>query len=254
MYTADKAPARIGAAEQRVTDYMLSMGQAILSMSVSDIAAACAVSEATVVRFCRRAGCTGLKDYKISLANRADRAHATPITGGETVPELKQKIFLGCIDTIRASGDSLSDEALKQAVEALNAAANIDVYAEGGSVPIASYFRHQLIKLGIRTSIYSDRYTMHHSQTQLKPGDAVLAISCSGRTQEVCESFEAARGTGARLICLTSNGDSPLAKCADICLTTCGGHFLNENDNTYSRLAQLAVVDILYAGIAIRRM
>lgn len=50
MYHAEepRSAARIGAAEQRVADYMNAKGQDVLSMSVADIASSCGVSEATV--------------------------------------------------------------------------------------------------------------------------------------------------------------------------------------------------------------
>lgn len=247
------APVRIGAAEQRVSDYMQTQGRAILSMSVRDIAQACGVSEATVVRCCRRAGCIGLKDYKIALISRQEKdSSALPITGGESISELREKIFDGCIKTMRASSASLSDAALDMAIRMLTTAGNIDVYAVGGSVPIASYMRHQFIKLGIRVGIYSDRSTIHLTQSRLGSSDVVIAISCSGSTPDVLDALVYARDLGARTICLTSAPNSPMAQAADVCLLTSGEHFLNENDNTYARLSQLAVVDILYAGLAIR--
>lgn len=250
--TCTSAPVRIGAAEQRVSDYMQTQGRAILSMSVTDIAQACGVSETTVVRCCRRAGCTGLKDYKIALISRSEKeSAASPITGGESISELREKIFAGCIKTMRTSSASLSDAALDMAIRILNTASNIDVYAVGGSVPIASYMRHQLIKLGIRIGIYSDRSTIQLTQSRLGSNDVVLAISCSGSTPDVLDALVYARNLGTRTICLTSTADSPMAQAADVCLLTSGDYFLNENDNTYARMSQLAVVDILYAGLAI---
>lgn len=255
MYHAEepRSAARIGAAEQRVADYMDAKGQDVLSMSVADIASSCGVSEATVVRHCRRAGHTGLKEYKIALANHGGHAKVSPITGNESVSELKQKIFSGCAETLHTSCKLLSDRMLSTALDVLTHADNIDVYAVGGSIPIASYLRHQFIKLGIRTNVYSDSYTMRMSQSQLKSGDVVLAISCSGKTTEVVEAMRTAKTLGAHTICITTGADSPLAQLADIALLTANERFITVEDSIYGRMSNLITVDILFAGLAIRK-
>ena len=105
-------------------------------------------------------------------------------------------------------------------------AENIDVYALGGSVPIASYFRHQFIKLGIRTNVYSDSFTMNMSQSHLKAGDVVVAISCSGKTKEVVDATTSAKAVGAHTICITTNDESPLSKVSDTVLLTANERFI----------------------------
>lgn len=243
-------PNCIGAAEQRVADFMSCQGRAVLTMSVADIAKACTVSEATVVRYCRHNGYTGLKEYKIALANHDERAKVSPITGNESIAELKHKIFLGCVETIYASDERLSAAQLEQALHVLSHADNIDVYALGGSKPIASYLRHQFIKLGIRTNVYSDSYTMRMSQAQLKKDDVVIAISCSGKTVEIIEAMNSAKALGASTICITTVSDSPLAQLTDIALITANEQFITLEDSIYGRMSNLITVDILYAGLA----
>ena len=79
----------------------------------------------------------------------------------------------------------------------------------------------------------------------------MIAISSTGTTPDVVDAQRAARKVGAATICLTACVDSPLAGASDICLAAVGEHFLGSN--TYSRLSQIAVVDVLYAGLAVMR-
>lgn len=236
-------------AEQRVAAYIAGQGKNVLTMPLSDIARACGVSDATVVRFCQHEGFRGLKDYKIALANASGVSAGDPaVTGAEPIPELKRRMFDGCMEALRQTCGLLRPEELERAVRAIAAAGDLDVYASGGSVPVASYLRHQLIKLGVRTSVYSDRNSMMLSQSRLGKQDAVLAISSSGATRDVVDAQASARRAGAAAICITAEPASPLARQSDILLLAVGGRFLGSN--TYSRLAQLAVVDVLYAGLA----
>ena len=246
----------IGLAEKRVAAYVRAHGREIISIPLSEISHACNVSDATVVRFCRHLGYKGLKDFKIALAseqNVAQQSADLPIDWNDTLPLLKEKVFAGCIKALQCSSVTLSDKTVIRAVEALNKADNIDVYAVGGSVPIASYLRHQLMKLGIRSSVYSDSQSMQLSLSQLGENDVALGISCSGKTQEVIRALSSAAALGATTLCLTNSKQSQLAREASISMITSGNRFFGEDYNTYSRLSQLAVVDILYAGLIVLR-
>ena len=238
-----------GHAEQQVAAYFAAQGAGILNLSLSEIAADCGVSEPTVVRYCRRAGYAGLKDYKIALARQTPAIE--PITGEERLAEVKRTVFAGCVESVQSSAATLSDEALARAVALFASADNIDVYATGGSAPVASYLRHQLLKLGIRTNICSDRTSMMLSQSGLSASDVVLAISCTGVTASVAEALASARARGAATLCITNVSDSAVAKSADVVLSTSGGTFLGSN--AFARLAQMAVVDALFAGLVLAR-
>ena len=241
------------AADRRIAAYLQAQGRSVLSMQIGDIAKACETSEAGIVRYCKRLGFSGLKDYKISLA--ADPPQPMPearISGTESVPELRRKILQGGIDALQNTDLTLNNEALQQAIDALSKARNIDVYALGGSVPIGTYFRHQLIKIGVRVSLYTERYTMLYSQAQQGPQDVAMAISCSGETPDILEAMSSACKNGATTICLTDHPDSSLARLAQICLISPIGHLMDEEDNTYSRLAQFVIINILYAGMCCR--
>ncbi|MBQ9299556.1 MAG: MurR/RpiR family transcriptional regulator [Clostridia bacterium] len=239
-------------AEQRVAIFMADHGRDILDMPLSQISAACGVSDATVVRYCLHAGYKGLKDFKIAMARASgDGGNTHILRGDEPLPELQQRLFAGCMDALRATALQLSSGEMRRALRAIADSDHLDVYACGGSQPIAAYLRHQLIKLGIRTGVYSDRTSMLLSQSRLGSRDTVLSISSSGRTQDVNDAQASAREAGALTICITAQPESPLAAVSDIVLLAAGDHFLG--NNTYSRLSQLAVVDLLYAGLVVTR-
>ena len=238
-----------GQAEKQVAAYFAEQGDRILHHSLSEIAINCGVSEPTVVRFCRHAGYAGLKEYKIALAHKTPTSQ--PISAEDTLADVKQKIFTGCMESIQQSAKSLDDASLAQAVELLAEADNIDVYAAGGSTPIANYLRHQLMKLGFRTNICSDSSSMLLSQSRLSASDAVLAISCTGATSSVAEALCSARERGAATLCLTNVADSPVADGAEVVLCTEGQSVLG--NNAYARLAQMAVVDTIFAALLLRQ-
>ena len=66
------------AAEKKAADYVLSHQRKTQDMSITELAAASGVAEATVSRFCRRLGCKGYNAFRLAIANsialeRADK-------------------------------------------------------------------------------------------------------------------------------------------------------------------------------------
>ena len=55
------------------------------------------------------------------------------------------------------------------------------------------------------------------SAALLSPDDAVIAVSHSGASQELLQSVQAAKDSGASIVVITSHAKSPLAKLADVC-------------------------------------
>src|SRR6266404_102875 len=81
-------------------------------------------------------------------------------------------------------------------------------------------------------------------------GDAVLAVSASGRTTDTLVAVEIARESGAQVVAIAPGG-SPLAKLATVAL--CAD--VPEDPDIYapmvSRLAHLAIIDVLSVGLAL---
>ena len=85
----------------------------------------------------------------------------------------------------------------------------------------------------------------------LSSEDVLIAISNTGSSIELLDAVSIAKENGASIIALTRN-ESPLAQMADCVLSIA----TQENAELYtpmvSRLLQLAVIDILAIGLALR--
>ena len=237
---------RPAVAELKVAAFVREAGPNLIDMQLRDIARACDVSDATVVRYCRREGFRGLKDFKIALSRRTERPKNPPLTGGEPMAEIRQRLVEGSVQALYDTGERLNPAALERAAEAIFKSGTLDIYAVGGSVPIASHLRLQMIKLGFHADIYPDISSMRLSYAVLSPQAAVMSISVSGETQDVLAAQRAARSAGCVTICITAHPESSLAKASDIVLeAAAGGCFLR--DSSYGHISQLAVADMLFA-------
>jgi arabinose-5-phosphate isomerase len=118
-------------------------------------------------------------------------------------------------------------EAYEEAVELIVK----QVHRRGGTLIISGMGKAGQIAMNIATTFSSTgtpAYFLHPSEAQhgdlgmLRPNDAMLLISNSGKTRELQELVVLARGlvSDVKFIVITSNPESPLAQNADVCLLT----------------------------------
>ncbi|MDR7394478.1 MAG: MurR/RpiR family transcriptional regulator, partial [Armatimonadota bacterium] len=87
-------------AERRVADYVVREGRRVPALSITELAERCGVSEATVVRVCKRLGLRGYQELRIRLS--AELAAEQPqivgeVRRGDGVEEACRKLFAGMV-------------------------------------------------------------------------------------------------------------------------------------------------------------
>jgi DNA-binding MurR/RpiR family transcriptional regulator len=172
------------------------------------------------------------------------------IDSTDSLEALKSKIFQANAQALKDTIEVLSDEELRRAVEALATARRLEVYGIGGSAPLAFDAYHKFMKLGIPTVWLNDSDLMAMSSSLLGEGDVALGISHTGASRDVCDAMENAQTAGAKTICITHRATSPITKVSDIKLFTAAKETAFGSDATSSRIGQLSIIDVLFAGIA----
>ena len=84
----------------------------------------------------------------------------------------------------------------------------------------------------------------------LDTDDVAVGISFSGRTAEVLRALRLAHGRGALAVAVTGNPASPIAAAADLVLVMIARETELRAAALASRMAQLAVIDVLFARVA----
>lgn len=242
-------------AEKKVARVVLASPYRILRKSIGLLAGEAGVSEPSVIRFCRALNCKGFQDFKLQLAqDLATGAHfsETSLSSDETAPDLIAKVIDSGISSLIKVRDSLPPDAVQIAVELLAGADRIEIYGLGGSGIVAQDAQHKFFRLGVPVIAYSDPSVHSVSASLLGPGCVIVAISQGGATQDIIASAELGLAAGAKVVAITA-ADSPLARLASVCLP------MNslEDEDFYapikSRMAHLAIVDVLAVGVALSR-
>lgn len=241
--------------ERQVADYVLQHPNEVVDLSFAEFAVRAGVSQPTVARFCNALGFSGLREFKLMLAKSL--ATGLPyihhdVNAQDAPAEVGAKVFDRAIAALVTVRNHLDAGSLGRAIAALSAARRIEFYGVGNSGIVAMDAQHKFFRLGVATAALSDTHVQVMSASMLQEGDVVIAISGSGRTRDVIRSVEVAREEGATTIGLTVPG-SPLARACDIALNV----DVPEDPDVYapmtSRLAHLAVLDVLAVSVALAR-
>jgi RpiR family carbohydrate utilization transcriptional regulator len=249
----EAARERLSKAEQRVADYVLGHADDIMNLSIAALAGNVGVSQPTVARFCLALGFTGFKEFKLrlvqSLAGGVPFVHRD-VGAGDPASALVAKVLDRTIAALLRVRNELDAVALDRAIHLLANARTIEFYGAGNSGIIAADAQHKFFRLGVPTVAYSDPHIHGMAATLLQPGDVVVAISNTGRTRDLLRSVEYARQAGASVVAITASG-SPLAKLSTVAL--CAD--VEEDPDVYSpmtsRIAHLAIIDVLAVGVAL---
>ncbi|MFH1512804.1 MAG: MurR/RpiR family transcriptional regulator, partial [Bacillota bacterium] len=219
-------------------------------------AAKCGVSDATVVRLCKRLRMHGYQELKVTLAqdivSPLERIHEA-VTESDSCGEVMSKVFRTTIQALQYTERIVNRQQLEQAVAALDEAQRIVILGMGNSAAVAKDMQHKLLRLGLQATAYDDNHMSRIVCTHLKPGDVCVCISHSGSSRDVVDAARMAHDNGAKVISMTGVGKSPLSETADIRLETASKEAQYHILALASRIAQYTLIDSIYTSLAIKR-
>lgn len=242
--------------EKMISDYLLKNRNNITNLSAKDLALRTKTSPPTVVRFAKKIGFNSLNEMKLSLLvnNIHEKSNKSQFEYLENDLSTKNIIYgiKESIDkTMKNIVEILDEKNLEKAIEVLSKANNIYIFGVGASGIVGQDLYFKLGRINKRCTSYIDTHFQIASSTLLEKEDAVLAISYSGDTREILECVKNAKERKATVICLTKKSiNNSLAKLSDIILEVPFVEKSFREGAMNSRIACLAVIDMLYIGIS----
>ena len=248
-------------AEQRVAEAVLADPAGISESSITTVARRCQTSETTVLRFCRAIGLNGYPELRIALARAAqweetDHAAGTPVTGqifaSDSLADIVAKMTHADARAIEETASALDLQVLERVVDALVAATRIDIYGIGASALVGQDLHQKLHRIGMVSFAWSDPHLALTAAAVLGAGDVAVGISHTGTTIDTVDALRVAKGRGATTIAITNFEGSPLVAEGALTLLTAARETTFRSGAMSSRIAQLALIDCVFAGVAQR--
>lgn len=242
--------------EQKIANCILDNSHKVYNMSIHELANLCNTSSSSIVRFCRKMGFDGFKEFKIELAKDVADSEKNKdivyedVSVDDSIQAVINKISSGNIKSIENTLELLDSYEVEKAINALDKANNIYLYGIGASGLVAMDFQYKLMRINRNAFMYLDSHTQLSTSVNIQKDDVAVGISHSGKTLEIFKAMDMANMKGATTISITKYGDNPVSNVSDIKLYVGGIEQNLRVGAIASRIAQLTVVDILFVGLA----
>ena len=244
---------KLSKSEKWIALAVLNNPTKVINQSITSLAEEAGVSLPTVNRFCKKLGFDGYPAFKIQIAQEITNTNELldRFNVDKDTPEVVKRVMSDIQSTIVNVGQNLNPESIDKATDFLANANSITFFGLGGSGPVALDAQHKFFRFGVPVVAHTDYINQRMIVSMMKEGDLLVLISFTGRTTEIVETAKIAKKNGVKTIALTSE-DSPLAKLSDVVL-----HIHTHLENNLhipmtSRLAHLAIIDILSATVQAR--
>lgn len=242
--------AELTRAEQKILDYINTNPDGFLFSSIGQLAQRLELSDATVSRFARHAGCSDFKALKGMVMEQAS-GPAAKIAGtlsqdGAFSPAAwleRQRLYL------EKTAQQLRPEEFDRGVEAMISARRIFLHGKNASCALAQMLAFRLRRLGLPVVLLpSGGSELLEGLVQAGQGDLVIMFSFSKLSREGRIILEHGKEAGYQTMAFVSRTIIPGRERTDISLFVYRG----EEKEYHSLTAPAAMVDALVVAVSDR--
>ncbi|WOJ95423.1 transcriptional regulator HexR [Congregibacter brevis] len=255
LHELGSAARRVTKSERRIVDVILDDPRSATRLSIAALAEQAEVSEPTVNRFCRKFEPRGYPEFKLRLAQSL--VLGLPYVSSSIAPDdeagtYTAKILDSAVMSFRALGEQLPPKLVESVVDRLLDAHHIFFFGLGISSAVAQDAEHHFFRFSLPVTAHADVLMQRMHAAAARDDDVFFIISHTGRTRDLVDIANLATARGATVVALTAAA-SPLAKASSLAIEL----EVSEDTDAYmpmtSRLAHLVVLDVLAAGVSLRR-
>ena len=249
---------KLRTSEKKAADYILEHMDSVREMTLEKLAAACEVSQPTIVRMTKALGFRGYKELRYALIEALAQSeegtdeiaalYGYSLKKNEKLEDIPAKVVRTTEQILENTLKNISTKTYKQVIETIQKAKRIDIYSVENSNPAAEDMYAKLLYLGFDCRYVQDCYYNRISAKMLMKEDVAIGISYSGASEDTVEAIKLAKESGAKTIVLTNFAGSPITEYADLLICT-GQEQMIYGDAIFSRTSQIAIVDMIYMGL-----
>ena len=236
-----------------IASYIIDHYDSAAFITASKLGDTVGVSESTVVRFACALGYDGYPELQKNLQEliktRLTNVQRMGLGTDMTEEELVRWSLRTDITSLRHVREILNYSMVEKVVDAIIGANHVYIMGLRSSAPLAEFFWYYLNYIVGNSSLVASSISDIFGQLMhAKPGDIVIGISFPRYSSKTVDGVKFAKQNGAKIISITDNEQSPLARISDECL------FINTDMNLFvdSLVAPLSVINTLVLLIGMR--
>lgn len=206
MFT-HKAIAELNVLELMVYNYVSKNKNQVMYMTIRELAEAAGVSTTTVLRFCRKMGCHGYSEFRIRFKLYLEYAEAPPADSG--AGEI--------ISFFKSVNNHEFNQLIDQAVHHISTADHIIFVGISTSGALGKYGARFFSNVGKFSTHIDDPY--YPVVSDMYKNAVAIVLSVSGETEEILRLASQFSLHHCKIISITNNETSSLARLADFNLS-----------------------------------
>ncbi|HWR11492.1 MAG TPA: MurR/RpiR family transcriptional regulator [Rectinemataceae bacterium] len=250
----------LSVAERKVAEYVFREPKKTLYYNVSELARQSGVSQAAIVRFCKRTGLGSYNDFKMRLAQDVfsdfDERFVPDLDMESMTPpeQVIRSVIAFSQQGLSQLSALLDPQAMAAASNAIIGASTTALFGVGASGIVANDFLQKLLRIGLPSFFTPDTDLQVTAAASLRPTDVAFVVSYSGENAGMVEAAKQASLRGATVISLTMDSANSVRSIAKIKLLVPASERIYRQAAVTSRINQLTVVDILYSIIVSKNL
>ncbi|ASN03609.1 MurR/RpiR family transcriptional regulator [Virgibacillus necropolis] len=190
--------------ETSLYNYISQNSDKVAYMRIRELADETHVSTATILRFCRKINCEGFSEFKVKLKMHLEENKKTVLKSSQhSVTEFFERTLKGDIE-----------ENIRKAASVVNKADSVIFIGIGSSGILAEYGARYFSSLGKFSMYIKDPLFPIHSS--LRYNSATIALSVLGENNFTVTHLNQLKQEGSKIISITNNKHSTIAKISDI--------------------------------------
>lgn len=240
----------------KIANYILNNIQNSDKFTLNSIAENTDLSYATVCRFFKNLGCSGIKSFKKSISEEFSNKtmyeaellnFSTDALQHMKFEQISRNVCNHSSSVVQHCYNAFDDEQIQNIINTIKKAKFVYFIGLGTSGITAKYAYTKFFRLEVPCSYDTDIIIGKMKSSILKKNDVLFAISSSGRTKSIVEVAKTAKSNGALVISLCDFAHSPLSHISDIDICTTARESNKYIDLDFPLIqGQITVIDILY--------
>jgi len=246
--------------ERQVTSFIENNPRIVINLSLEELSEKCYVSQASIIRLCKKLGTKGFADFKIRLASELStfalddqEIHVdVPIAPDADCKDIAETFFNLSTQTLKTTFNNLDFTSLKKAADMMVKADIIHIYGRGESLVLAEDFHYKLIRIGIHSSLESQNGFQEAKCliSSSKMNQVALLISHYCNSRQVHYIADELMSSKIPFILITAAENAwPYDKFAAATLRITCSESRFKMGSFASRIALLYILDCLYGQI-----
>lgn len=240
--------------ERSIINYIEQDPQVVVAQSIRNLAENTNTSVSSVVRFCKKLGCAGYKEFQRELVIEVASQEEAPetaledIQSGDSTREVVRKVMSSNVRAIEVTSRLIDLDTLEHCAQEIIDCRAVDLFGVGASLLVANDLQLKLARADKPCNLFDDWHNQLLCAKNMHADDLAIVFSYSGMTGEMIEAARHAHANGAKVIAVTrAVGAGRLADEADYVLGVAASEPLVRSGAMGSRMSQLMVVDALWA-------